>query len=204
MKMLSILMPTTPERAEMFSYLYENVLSQVDYCHSTHESLGQVEVLVDDSKRFLDGGLSIGKKREKLLMMSEGKYVCFLDSDDDISPDYVETLLRLCQDDSDVCSFSSFAKLSNYWMLVDMSIKNESNEESKPGIIYRRPWHICPVKSQIAKQINFEDVNYSEDWLWMEKVLEGCITESKTDKILHIYDHGSHSEADKITEHEKL
>lgn len=202
--MLSVLMPTTPERIEMFSNLYEEVLRQVDFCRITHESLGGVEIVVDDSKRYLDGGLSIGKKREKLLMSSKGKYVCFLDSDDLIAPNYIEILLRLCQSNADVCTFSSFVQLETYWMVVDMSIRNKINQEAMPGIIYRMPWHICPVRSRIAKQFKFDDVNYSEDWKWMEKVLRHCNTESKSEQILHLYNHGKHSEADNITRSELL
>ena len=196
--MLSILMPTTPDRADMFSVLYEELVKQIDYCKSVHDSLGEVEVVIDDSKRFLDGGLSIGKKREGLLMNSTGKYACFLDSDDRIAPNYVETLLRLCQSNADVCTFSSFVQMENYWMLVQMSLRHEFNQNASNGIILRRPWHICPIRTCIAKQHKFDDSNYGEDWDWMERVLRYCNTESNSESILHLYHHGKHSEADKI------
>lgn len=168
---------------------------------TVHPSLGNIQVLVDDSKRFLDGGLSIGKKREALVERAEGKYLCFLDSDDWIAPNYVETLVRLCQRDADVCTFRNITKTDTFWCVVDMGF-HYPNDQVNPNLtVRRRPWHICPVRSSFAKQYDFEDSNYSEDFTWMEKVLSHCTTEAKSEAIIHEYRHGKHSEADKIMKH---
>jgi hypothetical protein len=202
MTVLSILIPTIPERVEMFTRVFNEVHRQIQYCHTVHPSLGSVEVLVDDSKKFLDGGLSIGKKREALVQRASGKYLCFLDDDERISPNYLETILRLCQYGADVVTFRNFSRLENFWMLVDMSLKYHTNDQASPDfMIRRRAWHICPVRSIFAKLYSFPDTNYSEDWEWFEKVLKHCTTEAKTDAILHEYHHGKHSQADKITQH---
>lgn len=201
MVILSILIPTTPDRHEMFTTLFNEVHRQIAYMQTVHPSLGHVEVLVDDSKRFLDGGLSIGKKREVLVKRAEGKYLCFLDSDDWISPNYVETLVRLCQRDADVCTFRNITKTETFWCVVDMGFYYP-NDQANPNLtVRRRPWHICPVRSSFAKLYDFEDSNYSEDFTWMEKVLSHCTTEAKSESIIHEYRHGKHSEADKIMNH---
>lgn len=196
--MVSLLMATTPEREQMFGLLLNEVFKQVTYCKSIHPTLGNVEIVIDDSKRFLDGGLSIGFKRDALLRRAEGKYVCYLDSDEHISPDYVETLLRLSCEDKDVCTFRSLAKLANNWALVDMSMKNENEQINPFGITRRKPWHVCPVRREFAQLYNFDDKSYGEDWDWFEQVLKHCETEAHVDKIIHGYNHGAHSEADKI------
>lgn len=201
MKMLSILISSTPERELMLSRLLNQVVNQKIYCFETHPTLGTVQICIDDSKRFLDGGLSIGKKREKLVSEAKYKYCCFLDSDDSISPDYVETLLRLCNEDKDICTFNAMAKLSNYWSVIQMGLGNE-NEESKPGIIKRNAWHICPVRTTLAKRYKFSDTNYGEDWEWFNKVVGNCHTEAHTDAILYQYNHGNHSQADEIIKYE--
>jgi hypothetical protein len=202
MIILSILIPTIPERGKMFTELFNEVHKQVAYMDAFHPSLGQIEVLVDDSKKFLDGGLSIGKKRESLVHRAAGKYLCFLDDDDSIAPNYVETLVRLCQEDKDVCTFKNISKLDNFWMIIDMSLQYDNRQASPGYIINREPWHICPIRSSIAKQFPFLDVNYGEDWEWMQEVLTLCKTEAKTDTVLHQYRHSSKiSEADKITTH---
>lgn len=198
MVILSILIPTTPDRHSMFVKLFDEVYRQIGYMQTVHPSLGKIEVLVDDSRRFLDGGLSIGKKREALVKRAEGKYLCFLDSDDWISPNYVETLVRLCQRDADVCTFRNISRMENYWCLVDMGL-HYPNDQASPMITVRRnPWHICPVRSSFAKMHSFPDTNYSEDFEWMGKVLSHCTTEAKSESIIHEYRHGKHSEADKI------
>lgn len=197
--MLSILIPTIPDRAMMFNKLYIKLAEQVMYCEDKHPTLGKVQILVDDSKKFLDGGMSIGKKREALVQNAEGKYCCFLDDDEDIAPNYLETLLRLCEQKKDVCTFRNISKFDNYWTVIDMSLSFPNEEATPENIVRRSPWHICPVKSEYAKLYAFDDINYGEDFSWMERVLKHCQTEAHTDAILHCYNHSSKtSEADKI------
>lgn len=203
MIILSILIPTIPERGEMFTKLFNELHRQLEYMKTFHPSLGDIEILVDSSKRFVDGGLSIGKKREALVKRAQGKYLCFLDDDETIAPNYLETLVRLCNEDKDVCSFRNVSKMDNFWTVVDMSLYFETNDQASPlYMVRRKPWHICPVRSLFAKMHDFEDISYGEDFAWMEKVLSHCETEAKTDAIIHQYNHSSKiSEADKITQH---
>jgi hypothetical protein len=205
MTILSILIPTIPSRLKIFGDLFGEVLNQVEALEIDHPSLGFVEVLYDDSPAFLDGGPSIGRKREELVKRATGKYLCFLDDDESIAPNYVETLVRLCQEDKDVITFRNISKLDNFWMVVDLGLANENEQATHDRMINRRPWHICPVRSDYAKLHTFEDISYGEDWKWFEQVLNHCRTEAKTDAVIHQYNHSSkHSEADKITQHEEL
>ena len=204
MIILSILIPTIPEREETFRKLINELWLQRATLNAYHPTLGEVEFKIDESKSFLNDGLSIGKKRQSLVERAEGKYLCFLDDDEDIAPNYVETLVRLCHSlDPDVVTFRNLTKTDFYWTVVDMSLKNPVNEEATPErIVKRKPWHICPVRSEYAKKYQFEDSNYGEDWKWFEQVLKHCDTEAHTDAILHVYNHSSkHSEADKIMKH---
>lgn len=199
MILLSILIPTIPERYERFTKLYNELMRQKTEFETFHDTLGRVEVLVNTEKRFLDGGLSIGKKREALVKDAEGKYLCFLDDDESIAPNYLETLMRLCFVDQDVCTFKAMVKLSTFWALVDMRLAYKTNDQINPDFTVRRPpWHMCPVRSVFAKLVPFRDVNNAEDFEWTEQVLKYCVTEAHTDKIIFQYNHGDHSEADKI------
>lgn len=202
MIILSILIPTTPDRQHMFAKLFDEVYRQIAYMQTIHPTLGKIEVLVDDSKRFLEGGLSIGKKREALVKRAEGKYLCFLDSDDWVAPNYVETLVRLCHHDRDVCTFRNVTKTDNYWMVVQMSLKYPNDQATPDYAIRRKPFHICPVRSSFAKMYQFEDINNEEDWKWMEQVLKHCTSEAKSDSIIHEYRHSKlFSESHKIMNH---
>lgn len=200
MIILSILMPTIPERLKKFNKLFTKVATQVYDLHKTHPTLGEVSLSYNDKEKYLNGGPSIGWKRQELVDTADGKFLCFLDDDEDIAPNYVETLVRLCQSDPDVVTFRNLTKTDFYWTMVDMSLKNPTNEEATPDrIVKRLPWHVCPVKSEYAKRYKFDDSNYGEDWKWFEQVLTHCKTEAHTDAILHQYNHSAkHSEADKI------
>lgn len=200
MPVLSILIPTTPDRQYQFERLYFKLLSQVQVVRNIHPSLGEVEIRYDNSRKFLDGGLSIGKKRQGLLDLATGDYVAFVDSDDDVAPNYIEQLVRGCLQGADIVTFKSFIKNDHYWALIDMSLNNLENEEVNPyGSKKRTPWHICPLKREIAMTQRFNDINHSEDWNWMSRILLDVHSETHLDVVLTQYNHSErYSEADKI------
>lgn len=197
---LSILIPSIPKRYGILAKLATELYKQKLYMQTFHSSLGEIEIIIDGSERFLDGGLSIGKKREKLVKAANGKYLAFLDDDEWIAPNYLEVLVRLAQHHADVLTFKSMAKMDNYWVVVDMSLHHPINEEARPGIIKRLPWHICGIRTTFAKLFEFENISYGEDAKWMQNVLTMCKSESKSEAIIHEYRHSAQtSEADKIT-----
>lgn len=198
MIILSILVPTIPERHKMFNEIFNELYNQITYMKTFHPSLGEIEVVYDNSKRFLDGGPSIGAKLNNLVHRSVGKYVCVLHDDDWIAPNYLETLVRLCQHNADVITFRNITMLDTFWITVDMSIHYPNDQASPMVEVRRMPWNICPVRSELAKKIMYPESNYGEDASWMNDVLAMCTTESHTNAVLHQYRHGKHSEADKI------
>ena len=202
---LSILIASLPERENIFSYLLSKLLIQQDDLDTFHSTLGSVELITDDSKSFLNGGLSIGKKRESLVKRATGKYLCFCDDDETIAPNYLETLVRLCQQDKDVCTFKALFKDDNYWSVIDMSIYYNDEEATPEREVKRNLWQVCPIRSSIAKKHSFPDINYDEDTRWLEKVRVDVKSEAKTNAILLQYNHSSKtSESDKIARHEAI
>lgn len=198
--MLSILMPTIPERYEMFSRLRFAVKLQIAEVNKVHPVLGMVEIVTDERPKYKDGGPTIGEKRQALLEKARGEYVCFLDDDESVAPNYVEELLRLCYVKPDIGTFSSISKLDNFWCLVVMSLKHAENQQVFPGIVLRRPWHICPVRRDLALKAKFPESNYGEDWVWFESVLKECKTEANTKAVIHQYNFNSKvSQADNKT-----
>ena len=197
---LSILIPSIPERREQLLSLTGKLYRQILALQDTHPSLGFVELIIDDSKKFTDGGLSIGEKRNALLQRASGEYLCFLDDDDEPTPNYIEQLVRMCNEGNDICTFRCLVKNDHYWSLIDMRLSNEVNEEVNPNaVIKRTPWHVCPVKRLWAQNVEFTYLNHNEDWTWMEEVLKLLHTESHTDMILTQYNHSeAGSEADRI------
>lgn len=200
---LSILTCTIPERQGVFVKLLKVIQRQWNDLNNFHPTLGDIEVILDDSESFLNGGLSIGKKREGLVNRAKGKYLCFLDDDEEIAPNYVETLVRLCQEDKDACTFKAIAKTDSFWGVIDMSI-HYPDEEARPGsIINRNLWHVCPIRTGIAQRYSFPDTNYGEDITWLKQVRKDIKDEAHSEFILLQYNHSSTtSEADRITKYQ--
>jgi len=168
--------------------LHKNLMAQIDFVHTTHPSLGQVEILFDSSKKFLKGGLSVGAKRDALKCRATGDYLVFVDDDDIVAPNYLESVLRLSESNPDIITFRSLYKSSTYWGIVDMNLNHSENEQmNDTTIVKRQPFHVCPIRTSIAQQHSFPDINNAEDWGWMVKVLSDCKTQSHSDQILHQY-----------------
>lgn len=185
---LSIVMITVPERKKQFSRLLNKLKRQIRNCKKVHPTLGKVEIVEVNTPKFIDGGDSIGKKRQAGLIQSKGKYVCWLDDDDDISPDYVETLLRMAyMSDFDVITFNSLVTFDNFWALVQMNLNFQIDEQMSPGIVHRRPYHVCPFKRDLLQGLTFPDANWDEDTAFLTQVLPKCKTQNKTEAILHNY-----------------
>lgn len=193
---LAILIPSIPERSDKLNRLQAEVMNQINKVNMLHPTLGGAYCLVNTSEKFIDGGLSVGAKRDRLVQECDAEYLCFLDDDESVPPNYVEELLRLCYTGKDICTFRSLFKCDTYWTVIDMDLKTKFNQQATPhGIVKRRAWHICPIKSSIAKQFRFTDKNNAEDWEWMERVLTKVKTQAKTNQILHQYNHSASGSA---------
>lgn len=185
---LSIVMITVPERRAQFIKLRRKLKAQIEYCSEVHPVLGMVEIIEVKTEKFINGGDSIGKKRQTGMKKAKGKYVCWLDDDDGISPDYVETLLRMAfLSDFDVLVFNSLAIFDSYWALVQMNLDCQVDEQMSPGIVHRRPYHVCAFKRELLAGVNFPDTNVDEDTGFLAQVLPKCKTQNKTEAILHNY-----------------
>jgi len=184
---LSVVMITIPERKEEFSRLKAKVEFQKKECEKNHPALGLVQIIPIETPKYTKGGPSIGAKRQLGLDKAMGAYVCWLDDDDDIAPDYIETLLRLAYEGGDVLTFSNLSRFENYWCVVRMSLFTTQDDQVQPGIVNRRPYHVCAWKTELAKKVKFPDLNKDEDTGFIEKLIPYCTTEQHSERIIHEY-----------------
>jgi glycosyltransferase involved in cell wall biosynthesis len=94
---LSILTPTVPERAEKLAILTEKLAKQIGDLPVEH-------LVFSDNRRR-----SIGQKRQALLSAALGEYVAFVDDDDDVSDDYVGSILAATKTQPDCITFEQIA-----------------------------------------------------------------------------------------------
>jgi hypothetical protein len=179
---LSILIATVSERTEEVAALVKELEKRADGL--------PVEILWlgDNRKRTLS------KKREALVRVANGKYVCHLDDDDGLAQDFMAKVLAAAEKDPDVISYNQQAMINGENPFIVRSSIQFENEHTnkKDGFwqdIKRKPWHWCTWRTEIAKAIEYPDLTYGEDWAIVSRMLERVKTEEYIDEVMHYYIH---------------
>lgn len=180
---LTILIPSIPERSESLSYL----MGEIAYQDVNNEV--EVIVFMDNMKR------TIGRKRTDLLNLAQGKYVCMIDDDDNISDDFVPTILEAIKENKDVITYKQLSSINGETFIVTFGIKNQNEAAHKvKGVfadIKRKAWHCCVWKREVVKGCFFADTNYGEDAIFSDAANANAITETHIDKVMHYYNYSS-------------
>lgn len=173
----SILLCTVQNRATLFAKLHAEILRQ---------SEGKpVEVLVAcDNKE-----ISIGKKRQNLLTQATGDYCAFIDDDDFISPDYVDSILAALESNPDCVGFKITCTTNgaNSQKAI-ASIRYSQWMEGVDGFAHARStYHKTPHLRSIGLKVGFPDLRYGEDRPYSAGLMRHVKTESFIDKVLYHY-----------------
>ena len=176
MKSLSILIPSVISRM-----LYLRKIIELIYNQRVFE-LNKIEILIN-----VDDCISpIGKKRNDLLNAATGKYIVFIDDDDEISDDYLEQIFKGIDKDVDHIGITMlFSPDIGVKKLVKCS-KNNIWEE-RDNIYYRSAQHVCPIRATIAKQVKYPEINFGEDKEYSLQINKLIQTEYLIDKPIYIY-----------------
>jgi len=129
--------------------------------------------------------MSVGEKRNMLVADAKGTFISFVDDDDEVSQDYVATLLKsiLLNDQSDCIAF----KVDVKWDGVTRPCYYDpaSAHCNFPDKFTRAPNHICCWrKSQLLK---FSDMNLGEDDEWSERMRPHCLRFYRINESLYTY-----------------
>lgn len=149
------------------------------------EHADKIEILVNKDNKEK----KVGQKRNEILLSASGKYVCFIDDDDMVSNNYFYTILPELEKDVDCVGF-----YGNYYiqekLVMQFSHANKNGGNfRKNGIQYRPVNHLNPVKTDIARQIMFPEINYTEDSSYSGDLFKSGLikTESNIDQVLYHY-----------------
>ena len=179
--LLSILIPTVPSRLETF------YISLINELLKQSKKYTEVEIiaLFDNKKRC------IGDKRQDLLNLARGKYLVFIDDDDRISNDYIETIINTIRDnyntdcivfDCICCVDEGEKKLCKYGIEFEYGDINDGKEwRGKPA-------HTMVYKSNIAKNHKYNSLNFGEDCDWVIRACKDIKNQTRIDKVLYYYD----------------
>jgi glycosyltransferase involved in cell wall biosynthesis len=184
---LSILIPSTFDRDKMTSLLVDNLKNQVS-------DLGvqdQVEILTDyDNKE-----VSIGTKRQRMLTASTGTYVVYIDSDDQVSCEYVGLIVNAIASNPDCVGITGSMTtngLNRSTWEISKDLPYDQIKKQKGIFHYRRfTNHLSPVKREIAIKIGFNDKTFGEDYDYALRLKNSKLlkTEVKIDKSIYHYDY---------------
>lgn len=116
--------------------------------------------------------MGVAKTRNKGIQEAKGKYIAFIDCDDMITMDYIETLLDAIDNyDTDVINF-------NWYDMTE-------------HIEYRKPHNFAPWKAIYKKEtmpIFREDMEYGEEDVPFQKEIDsGKYTITYLDKMIYMY-----------------
>lgn len=177
---LSILIPSLVDRYETRTALL--------FALSAQYKGNDVEILTEVDR----GEMSIGRKRNLLLDRAQGDYVCFVDDDDELSSDYILKALTAIEMNPDCCSLTGVITWNGENpQTFEHSIKySEWKTNLTAPIVYERnPNHLNIIRSSIAKQFKFLEINHGEDRDWSEQIFESGLlkTEAEIPGVIYHY-----------------
>ncbi len=185
---LSILICTVIERCDNFAARLLKGL-QAQRKASKHRDVIEIIYLGDDKQ------MSVGEKRNKLMTMAKGQYVCFVDDDDTLSMDYIHQIfegMRVAPG-MDVYNFkvaySDGRENKNTPVYYSIKYPKDNNVVSMGRIeCYERlPNHLMVIKNGIASRVKFREISKGEDTFWAREARPMLKTEHCIDKTLYYY-----------------
>ena len=182
----SVLIPTIPGRET----------SLVRLTSSLREKIARIcpELRYELCISFDNKETSIGMKRQGLLNDAKGKYLSFIDDDDEITDAYIEDLWGMIQGGYHTMRLRG--QMSEYMFVhsTEITMSSPMATRDEPSIFQRPPNHLNPMLADAAKFVPFKNAVYGEDLDWTlnlfrTKYLE---TEYRSDpsRIHYIYNLG--------------
>lgn len=154
----SVLIPTIPGRERSLEHL---IASLRDKCARCAPGLRLQICLAYDNRE-----MSIGSKRQLLLGKAEGKYLSFIDDDDDITDAYIEDLQACLQGQYHTMRLRGQMGPYPFVHSTEITMKHPMATMDEPAVFQRPPNHLNPMLSDIAKLVRFKDATYAEDLDW--------------------------------------
>lgn len=167
--------------------------SLVDQCSNRKD----VEIL-----SLLDNyRLSVGEKRNKLIEISSGKYITFIDDDDMVVGNYVQEILKCLYDNPDLDLVSYNMCLNKGFKLIDgrgygktcivfgkitpeLKLENDVKAVAEPDSGYS---HTHVWKKSLVSGVKFKDISFAEDREWCLEASPLVKNVKHIDKIMYYY-----------------
>ncbi|MGH7792052.1 MAG: glycosyltransferase [Thermodesulfobacteriota bacterium] len=181
--LFSILIPTLESRQEQFHNLSQKLSKQIAENSLSEEA--EVAYFLDNMEH------SLGFKRNQLIEWAKGKFVAFVDDDDDVSDDYVHLICDAIKKTPDIDCIGIKGIITFRGKDPRIFVHSLQYKEyfSRGSMYFRPPYHLNPVKREIASKYMFEDISYSEDIDWAMRICRGGALKKEflIDKVIYFY-----------------
>lgn len=154
--LLSVLIPTIEGRERFFDHITRKLTRQI---HQVGEK--KIQLLFYKDKR---GEATTGAKRNVLLEQSKGKFVVFVDDDDDVSMDYISSIIKVIEDNPDIDAIGINGMYSDGRIQKPFETGMRWKYEETNGYYTRFVNHISPILREHAIKIGFPDKTIGEDY----------------------------------------
>lgn len=182
----SVLIPTMPGREVGIHSLIVSVREKVQRICP--------ELRIEFCIAFDNRERSIGMKRQQLLKQATGKYLSFIDDDDDITDAYITDLLECVQGGFHTMRLRGQMNQYTFTHSTVVQLTDPMATKTDPPVFQRPPNHLNPMLSDIAKLIPFKDALRGEDLDWTLRLYKSKFigTEYRSDptRIHYIYNLG--------------
>jgi hypothetical protein len=154
----SVLIPTIQGREQSLEKLLQSIRGKI--ARLAPDMRVEIKIDYDNCEK------SIGAKREGLLQSAQGKYVSFIDDDDDITEDYIEDLWNCIQGDYHVMRLYGRIDPYRFFHTIEFKETDKMATDTTPPMFRRPPNHLNPMLTDVAKLVHFQDASRGEDMDW--------------------------------------
>lgn len=183
---LSVLICSTHTRYTTFGpRIQEQVWEQLKTLPEGDQNRLEILMLTDNKRMML------GRKRNIMVDIAQGRYVLFIDDDDRIEPDMFRTLLDAADHDADVITFLVSVSLNGEPSKICRYSKDFECDRNTADGYERLPNHICCVKRELALQVDYPSIPYGEDSGYSKLLHPLLHTEYAIDRVLYHYDYNT-------------
>ena len=147
--------------------------------------LNEVEfIYLGDNKTF-----SVGMKRNIMLRLAQGEFLCFVDDDDKLSGEYVREIYNAIEKSPEAdCIVFDVAISQNGGAFLPVKYGIEfSRDRNFSDHFERLPNHLMVIKREIALKVDFPDKNIGEDSSFSRQLVKHIKVQKRINKILYFY-----------------
>lgn len=180
----SFILTITIASVSLRKQLLTSLIGELEKQINENNLQDEVEILIDD-----DDDKFLGTKRKEMVAKAKGLFTCAIDDDDWISENYVCLIVNAIKNNPDIdCVgingiITTNGQNPKKW-IISCHYKDWFEEND---VYYRTPNHICPIKTELVKIANFDDVAWGEDYPFSQRVKVLLNKEILIEEPLYVY-----------------